>query len=163
MTEFLQITAGGLLVGSAYALVALGLYLVYRVTGVVNLAQGAFCVLGALVAWTLQVALGWPAAAALVLGVAAAALVGFLLGAGAFVPGLSRLSNGSMLTLSAGGFRLREGVFLVLGGPQRSALPPFGSREPYDLGGVDIPSQGFWVVGCVAAVAAGLFLVLTRT
>jgi len=163
VTEFLQIVAGGLLVGSAYALVALGLYLVYRVTGVVNLAQGAFCVLGALAAWTLQVPLGANAAIAALLGIAAAAAGGVLLGGGAFVPGLTRLSNGNMLILSAGALTLMEGLFLVLWGTQPYALPPFGSRDPWDLAGVLLPSQGAWVVGAVAAVAAGLWLALTRT
>jgi branched-chain amino acid transport system permease protein len=40
-----QIVIGGLLQGGVFAIVALGFSLVYRVTNVVNLAQGAFCVL----------------------------------------------------------------------------------------------------------------------
>ncbi len=48
MTEFIQITVGGVLVGAIYALIALGFSLVYRVTNVINLTQGAFCILGAL-------------------------------------------------------------------------------------------------------------------
>src|SRR5436305_13456546 len=110
MIEALQIIADGLLVGAAYALVALGLYLVYRVTGVVNLAQGAFCVLGALVAWTLQQVAGAPAIIAALLGVTAAGAAGLLLGAGAFVPGLARLSTGNMVILSAGALRALEGL-----------------------------------------------------
>ena len=43
-----QVLIGGLLQGGVFAVVALGLSLVYRVTGVINLAQGGFCVLGAL-------------------------------------------------------------------------------------------------------------------
>ena len=58
MVQFLQILYGGVAVGATYALLALGLYLVYRVTGVINLAQGGFCVLGALTAYTLQDAFG---------------------------------------------------------------------------------------------------------
>jgi branched-chain amino acid transport system permease protein len=163
MIEFLQIVAGGVLVGAAYALVALGLYLVYRVTGVVNLAQGGFCVLGALTAWTLQVPLGVNTVLAVLLGIAAAAVAGLLLGGGAFVPGLSRLSNGNMLILSAGALTMMEGLFLVLWGTQPYALAPFGSRAPYEVAGVLVPGQGAWVVGSMAAVACGLSLVLSRT
>src|SRR6266536_2355304 len=40
MTVFLQYVAGGLAAGSLYALVALGLTLIYKTTGVVNFAHG---------------------------------------------------------------------------------------------------------------------------
>ena len=103
LTGFLQILTGGVQLGGTYALLALGLYLVYRVTGVMNLAQGGFCLLGALTAYALQAGLGWaslPAAVAAVLGTT---LAGALLGAVTFMPGLARLSNGNMLMLSAPG------------------------------------------------------------
>ena len=48
MSGLVQIVIGGLLQGGVFAIVALGFSLVYRVTNVVNLAQGAFCVLGAI-------------------------------------------------------------------------------------------------------------------
>ena len=64
MNEFIQILIGGVLQGSIFALLALGFSLVYRVTGVINLAQGGFCTLGALLAYTLEVELGWPVLAA---------------------------------------------------------------------------------------------------
>ena len=38
----IQIVIGGLLQGSLFALVALGFALVFRMTGVINLSQGAF-------------------------------------------------------------------------------------------------------------------------
>ena len=163
MTEFLQILVGGLLVGATYALIALGLYLVYSVTGVINLAQGGFCVLGALIAWSLQVPLGWGALPAVIVAVAATAGIGWLIGAATFVPGLSRLSNGNMLMLSAGLLTMIEGVLLVLWGTQPYALPPFGTAAPLDFGGVTVPSQGAWVLGTAIVIAAALWLVLART
>ena len=48
MNGIIQIVIGGLLQGGVFAAVALGFSLVFRVTGVINLAQGAFCVLGAM-------------------------------------------------------------------------------------------------------------------
>jgi len=47
MAEFLQICIGGLLVGTIYALIALGFSLIHRVTGAINLAQGGFALIGA--------------------------------------------------------------------------------------------------------------------
>ena len=51
------IIIGGLLQGSVFAIIALGFALVYRVTGVINLSQGAFCIVGALSMYTLELTL----------------------------------------------------------------------------------------------------------
>src|SRR4051794_14612299 len=163
MMDVLQIVVGGLLVGATYALIALGLYLVFRVTAVINLAQGGFCVLGALLTWTLQTQLGWPAPAAVVCAILASTAVGVLLGAAAFVPGLGRLSNGNMLMLSAGLLTMVEGLMLVAWGTQPYALPPFQAGPPLEIGGLLVPSQGAWVLGTALVTAAGLWIVLTRT
>ncbi len=66
MNQFIQIVIGGLLQGSVFAVVALGFSLVYRVTGVINLSQGAFCIVGALMMYSLEVDLGLPAPLAFV-------------------------------------------------------------------------------------------------
>ena len=60
MIQAIQIVIGGVLQGAVFALLALGFSLVYRVTGVINLAQGGFCVFGALLMYTLQVSWGLP-------------------------------------------------------------------------------------------------------
>jgi branched-chain amino acid transport system permease protein len=57
MTEFLQSTVYGLLDG-VLALVAVGFSLVWGVMNVVNLAHGAFVVVGAYIAWKLNTAMG---------------------------------------------------------------------------------------------------------
>lgn len=64
MNEAIQITIGGVLLGSIFAILALGFSLVYRITGVINLSQGAFCILAAMIMYSLQESLGWPAVAA---------------------------------------------------------------------------------------------------
>ena len=51
-------------------MVALGFAVVYRVTGVVNLAQGAFCILGAMAMYFFQSVLQWPLPLALLAAVA---------------------------------------------------------------------------------------------
>ena len=42
-----QLAFTGLAIGGVYALIALGIVLIYRATNVVNFAQGEFCMLGA--------------------------------------------------------------------------------------------------------------------
>jgi len=60
LSGIFQIVIGGLLQGGVFAIVALGFSLVFRVTNVINLSQGAFCVLGAMGMYYFQVVFGWP-------------------------------------------------------------------------------------------------------
>lgn len=163
MTELIQIVFGGLLVGGIYALIALGFSLVYRVTNVINLAQGAFCILGALCTYFLEVEHGWGLPAAAVVSVVTVTLIGTLVGMSAFVPGLSRLSNANMLMLTAGLLTLFEGLMLVTWGSQPYALPPFSGQEPIDIFGVLVPTQGFWIIGTTVTIISVLWHILSRT
>lgn len=163
MTEALQIALGGVLVGAAYGCIALGLYLVYRVTGVINLAQGAFCVLAAMIAWSLQTAQGWAVLPSVLAAVAAMTAVGAAVGLLVFVPGLARLSNGNMLMLSAGVLTAAQGALQIVWGTQPYALAPFVAGEPLRGFGLTLPIQGVFVLATSGVAAVLLYLGLTRT
>lgn len=68
----------GLLVGSIYGLVAVGLTLLYGVLHLVNFAQGEYFMLGAFATWTGLELLRLPYAAAIVVAVAFSALLALL-------------------------------------------------------------------------------------
>jgi branched-chain amino acid transport system permease protein len=157
------IIIGGLLQGSVFAIVALGFALVYRVTGVINLSQGAFCVVGALTMYTLELTLGWPVPLAALGGVLGTTAFGAALGAATFVPALSRLPNSSMLMLTAGLLTLMEGAVLVVWGSEPYDLPAFSGEAPVTILGVRLSTQGFWIAGAALIVILALWYVLSRT
>ena len=59
MALFVQATADGLLMGLLYALVAVGLTIIWGLMEMINFAHGEFMMLGMFGAWGLSVALGW--------------------------------------------------------------------------------------------------------
>jgi len=66
MEFLLQLALNGVVVGSIYALVALGFVIIYKSSGVLNFAQGEFLLLGAYVFWALvEGHAPWPYAVAL--------------------------------------------------------------------------------------------------
>lgn len=158
-----QILLGGLIQGLVFALVALGFALVHRVTGVINLAQGGFCILGALTYQSLLGwgALAWPVAALAAVGLTA--LFGLALGAVSFVPALTRLSNSSLLMLTAGLLIVIDGIALLVWGSQPYAVPPFSGERPLALLGLLVPSQGLWLAGLSITVGLVTWLILSRT
>jgi branched-chain amino acid transport system permease protein len=157
------IIVGGLLQGSVFAIVALGFALVFRVTGVINLSQGAFCIVGALSMYTLQQTLGWPTALAALGAVAGTTMFGAALGAVTFVPALARLPHSSMLMLTAGLLTLIEGLVLVVWGSDPYDLPSFSGEAPVDILGVRVATQGLWIAGTAAVVIIALWYLLART
>lgn len=79
-------TASGLAHGGVYALAAIGLVLIYRVSGVLNFAQGAVATVSAFVAYTLvyQAAPSWmpgwlPAIYGLIAAIVTGCVIGFLM------------------------------------------------------------------------------------
>jgi len=164
MNGFIQIVLGGVLQGSIYALLALGFSLVFRVTGVINLAQGGFCTLGALITYTLSTDSHLPVLLAAVIAVAVTTVLAGAAGRVLFVPGLVRLTNSNMLMMTAGLLTLFEGLVLVVWGSQPYALAPFSGERPWRLGGLLIQTQGVWVMGVagVAILALAWMLMNTR-
>ena len=63
MDIFIQQLINGLVLGSMYALVALGYTMVYGIVNLINFAHGEVLMVGALVSWTVVTLLGdtgWP-------------------------------------------------------------------------------------------------------
>jgi len=163
LSDIIQIVIGGLLQGGVFAIVALGFSLVFRVTNVVNLSQGAFCVLGAMGMYYFQVVFGWPIVPAAIAAVVASTAFGLLVGLLTFVPGVSRLPTSSMLVLTAGLLTFLIGITLLVWGNQPYALPPFSGEAPFVVGRLRIPTQGVWLAAVSAAMIAGLWLLLHKT
>jgi branched-chain amino acid transport system permease protein len=164
VNQAIQIVVNGLLQdGIVFAIVALGFSLVYRVTGAINLAQGAFCVLGALLMYTLQVKLGLPIPIALPAAAIGTAFVGLVLGAGAFVPALAKLPNSSVLMLTTGLMTLLDGAMLIGWGSEPYQLPPYSGFRPVEVLGLRVSTQGFWILGTVALIIGALWYILART
>ncbi|MDE3102834.1 MAG: ABC transporter permease [Chloroflexota bacterium] len=163
MQQAIEILVGGLLSGAIYALVALGLTLVYRVAGILNLAQGAFVVLGALAFYSLETSAGWPIVPALVAAAAGVAVVAVVVALVAVRPALGRLSIGGILILTAGILTFFQGVALVIWGSNPYAIPAFSGEAPIVVLGVHVPTQGVWIVAALAVTDLALALVLART
>jgi branched-chain amino acid transport system permease protein len=163
MQQALEIIIGGLLQGSAFALVALGFALIYRVTGTINLAQGAFVVVGALSLYSLRQTFGLPLWLAFVLALLATVVIGSLLARFILEPGLRKLPPSGMVMLGAGLLTLFEGAILLTWGSQPYQLEPFSGTRPYEIAGLRFPTQSPWDAGATILIVFGLWYVLQKT
>ena len=76
MGSLVQAVVSGILTGAIYALVAMGIVIVYRSSGIFNFAHGAVTLIGAFVFWTLIGCAGLPVWACILVTFLIAALVG---------------------------------------------------------------------------------------
>ena len=163
MQQALEIIIGGLLQGGAFALVALGFALIFRVTGTINLAQGAFVVVGALLLYTFHQVLMWPLVIAFIASLAVTTLVGTLLAQFVLEPALRKLPTAGMVILTAGLLTFFEGAILLCWGSQPYQLEPFSGSRPYEVFGLRFPTQSPWDAGATILIVFALWYVLQKT
>ena len=72
-------TVIGITLGGIYALAAVGLVLIYRVSGVLNFAQGAVSMFSAFVAYQISTVMGYPALVGLLAAIVAGGAIGYVI------------------------------------------------------------------------------------
>ncbi|GII56839.1 branched-chain amino acid ABC transporter permease [Planotetraspora thailandica] len=162
MTQLVQAIVLGLLIGGVYALMASGLTLIFGVMRIINVAQGAFLILVAMITWWLWRVTGIDPILASV--ITTPLMFGF--GWVAYRLLLSRIrgASPSMSVLLTFGFALViEGVLNVTAGNKFKSATPSYFEESFRVGAISLPKAQ--VFGFVAAmvVLAALYYVLTRT
>lgn len=150
-----QMIVSGIALGAIYGLVALGIVLVFKATGVLNFAHGEGVMLSTFVAFTL---LKWklPYALVVVLTLAFAAAFGMLLerlvirrfvGKPLLVSGIATL----------GLFLLFGDVAVWIWGKDPFEFPGPFSQKPIMVAGIAISAADLGIVGTAAVLAGALF------
>lgn len=119
-----QILANGLYLGAQYALIALGLTLIFSLMNVLNFAHGQMYVFGGFVTYTVVAQLGLPFIVGLVASAVVLAAMGALIEVFLFRPVIrkSRREESTML-LAAGVAFFLDAVILLLFGEKQRGVP----------------------------------------
>jgi len=159
--QIAQFIASGVVNGTIYALLGLGLVAIHSVTRVVNVAQGEFAAFGALLAVTLM-AWGQPLWLALASAVVAAAALGGLIHRAAILP--ARQASALVLLIITIAIHLAlKGTLLLLWGTNPYILPAFSAGPPVRIFSAFVNRQSLWVIGITLAALIVLFLFFART
>ncbi len=159
---FLQVASSGLTLGSVYGAIALGIILIHNVTGVLNLAQGEFLILGGLSMYTLWGQWEWPFVLAFAASVGLTALLGLALQRLALKPAKDApLAILFVITLAVA--FLLQGSFLLIWGSDPMSLPSILGRDPINLLGVRLRPDTLLVFGMVVVLTLFIWFFFTRT
>ena len=112
----------GVIHGSAYALVAVGMSLVFGVANVANFAQGSLVAVGMMVAWWLGSSLGWGIVPTVVVVILVSALLGLVLNVAVISPLEGRKPIAALLATIGVGQILDNGLQIIFG-PQTRPFP----------------------------------------
>ena len=167
MEYFVDLVIVGLSLGMIYALVALGISLIFSGLDVVHFAHGEIYMLGAFVGLTIYRTLGLPYPVLLLGSMVITALVGMAIervfyrrilrgGGGYTVAGMAMVICGFGMSIV-----LQNVAFLIWGA---RALPlPVSFGMPIELGNVTLPASYAWIVSTAIVLMLALHLFLKKT
>jgi branched-chain amino acid transport system permease protein len=159
--QLLQLLFSGLTIGSIYSLMGLSIVSLFSITGILNLAQGEFVVIGALIAVSLC-SIGLPMIVVFPLSILLVAILGGILerltiyrarGAG----------NLNMLIITIGISISLRGLALLIWGTDTYSLPAFTKGGPLFLGGAALNPQSIWIFALSIVIFAGMYLFFEHT
>ncbi len=156
LSTFAQLTVNGIAVGAIYALVALGIVLIYKATEVLNFAHGDLLVVSAFTAWGLITVWGLPFWLALLLTVAALAVLAYSLDALVLrrIAGQPQFA-GVMLTIALA-FMIR-GLVSMIFGPESRNYPTPWSGQSTQVAGLSIANLQLVILGLSMVVTLVLY------
>lgn len=171
MDIFVQQIINGLVLGSMYALVALGYTMVYGIISLINFAHGEVLMVGAMVSWTVVTALqdaGLPGWLLLILSVIAAIVVcaalNFTIEKVAYRP-LRNAPRLAPLITAMGMSLLLQTLAMIIWKPNPKPFPPLLPTDPLFLweDGPVITVTQILILLTTGVVLAGLLWLVNRT
>ena len=168
MDILLQQIINGLVLGSMYALVALGYTMVYGIINLINFAHGEVLMVGALTSWTIiglmQSAMpgapGWIILViALIISCVVAAALNFVIEKVAYRP-LRNSPKLAPLITALGMSILLQTLAMIIWKPNYKPYPTLLSSTPFEIGGAYITPTQVLILGVtVVALASMVYLV----
>jgi ABC-type branched-subunit amino acid transport system ATPase component/branched-subunit amino acid ABC-type transport system permease component len=162
MTEVVTFAVLGIGAGALYVLLALGIVIVHRASGVVNFAQGAIGMIGTYVFWDLRFNDHYAYAAAALAGIAVSAIVGLL----SFLLVIRPLSRSSTLirtTATLGVLTVLEQAAALHYPSTTLSVPSQLPVNPVTFAGITVGVNQLWILLIVVVSAAILGVVYRYT
>jgi branched-chain amino acid transport system permease protein len=146
---FLQLVINGLVVGSVYALVALGFVIIFKSTSVVNFAQGEFLLLGAYISLAVVGQFNVPFWIALIITLLFSVVLGMLIERLILRPMIGEPVI-SVIMVTLGLSSVLKAIVQGIWGTDTRPFPEIFPSTPVQIGPLPV-SQGYlYSVGCVA-------------
>ena len=168
MDTFIQQIINGLVLGSVYALVALGYTMVYGIINLINFAHGEVLMVGALTSWTVVTTLqgtmpGWLLLLlSLVAAIIVCAALNFTIEKIAYRP-LRNAPRLAPLITAMGMSLLLQTLAMIIWKPNYKPYPILLPSEPFDVFGAVINVTQIIILVVTAVTLGGLMYLVNKT
>ena len=169
MDTFIQQMINGLVLGSVYALIALGYTMVYGVINLINFAHGEVLMIGAVTAWTVVTALsgtGWPGWLLMLIALLAAmvvcAILNFVIEKLAYRP-LRNAPRLAPLITAMGMSLLLQTLAMIIWKPSPKPFPILLDAHLYNIGGAVINTVQILILVVTVVTLFGLMFLVNKT
>ena len=156
MGSWIDYTVNGLIVGNIYALLAVGLALIFGVSHLINFAQGSIYMVGAYIGWTCVTYLHTPLPVTMLIVMAGSAALGMLIERIGLRPLAGSARIAPLLATIGISFMLDQAVQLIFS-PDPRALPNPLPHWRLQVGGGTIGALDLLIAGIGIAAAAVLW------
>lgn len=158
---FGQLMVGAILLGGVYALVTMGLALIFGVMRILNIAHGEFIIFGAYATYWVSKLLGLDPFISIALAIPASAVLGFLVNT-LMIRGLTKSFDAPIVSSFGLLLIMQASMLIAWTGDPRSLATPF-TAESIAVGPVLVPVIRLIAFTLSVSVLTALYLFLTRT
>lgn len=171
MDIFFQQILNGLVLGSIYALIALGYTMVYGIMGLINFAHGEVVMIGAMITITVihfvtGLNLGLPGVAIVLIGLMVAIpscmVIGFAIERVAYRP-LRNAPRLAPLITAIGLSIVLQNTAILVWGRNYIPFPPLLPHAPIEVLGASITDLQIWIVVAALGLMLGLLFMVEKT
>jgi branched-chain amino acid transport system permease protein len=162
MTVFLQSVLSGILVGGVYALIGVGLTIIFGVMRVINFAQGDLLMLGMYATWLIFTKTGIDPYVAILLTAPLLFLWGAFLQKAIINRALNALPQNQILLTIGLGLIMSNSIMLIFTSDYRILTTTYSSSS-FDLLGLSVSQPLLYSFLITVAITLGLFWFLSRT
>jgi branched-chain amino acid transport system permease protein len=163
MQDFLQVLLVGIGDGAVYAMLGLGLVVIYRSTGLLNFAQGELAMFATFIVWTVWNA-GLPLWLAMLVGMVGGFAIAALIHQVAVRPvGDPHEKPLAVVIVTIGLFLGLNGLAQLIWGTLDKELPPLFGTGQVEIAGVAVAWQKIGAVIVLAVMAVVFYVLFQRT
>ena len=162
MNELLQHLVNALILGSTYALLGIGLTLIFGIMRVVNFTHGELYSFGAYAVFFLEASMGVNFFVALVIAVFAGCVVGALIEFLLLRPLQDADIDTTMLVMIGAWIFMQNSELLYWGGISKSIVTPF-PEVPLQIGSIFVSWLRIFVLVVACILIVGTYVLINRT
>lgn len=155
MTEFFSYIIPGLLIGTVYTVISLGFITIYRTTGVLNIAQGEYFLIGAYAVYLMVIQFGLPFLIGFPLAVALLAGLGLFTERFTLRPLVGQPILGIIL-MTLGLAIVLRGIMVLVWSDMLRPMPEIFTKGGVNIFGIVVATQYVWF----AVISVIIFIIL---